>query len=256
MLLAIDCGNTHIVLGAFEGDKLLRSWRVSTEAEKTEDEFLVLLKELFCTQGLDLRQISGVAICSVVPGVNYALRQLAAKYLSCPAPLFVDYSVPTDIKLAVDNPSELGADRIVNAVSAHHKYGGDLIVVDFGTATTLDCVSAAGDYLGGAICPGVEVSQQALLSHASKLAHVALHRPARVIATNTADCLRSGILWGYGGQVDSLVRRMSNEWGKLPQVIATGGLATLIAGYSDTIGLVDIRLTLDGLRLVWEQQQK
>ena len=132
---------------------------------------------------------------------------------------------------------------------------GDLIVVDFGTATTLDCVSAAGEYLGGAICPGIEVSQRALLSHASKLSHVALHRPPRVIGANTADCLRSGILWGYGGQVDSLVRRMSEEWGRQPQVIATGGLATLISGYSDAIAIVGDQLTLDGLRLIWLLQQ-
>ena len=255
MLLAIDCGNTQIVLGAFQEDKLLHSWRVSTQAEKTEDEFLVLLRELFCTQGLDLRQISGLAVCSVVPGVNYALRRLASKYLSCPEPIFVDYRMPTGINLLVDTPAEVGADRIADAVAAHQKYGGDLIVVDFGTATTLDCVSAAGEYLGGAICPGVEVSQQALLSHASKLAHVALHRPPQVIGTNTADCLRSGILWGYGGQVDSLVRRMSEEWGKQPQVIATGGLAALISGYSDAISVVDDRLTLDGLRIIWQLQQ-
>jgi len=255
MLLAIDCGNTNIVLGVFEGDKLLASWRLYTDATKTGDEYLILLKELFCTVGLSMNKIEGIIIDSVVPGVNVALGKMAEKYLSCPPPLFVDYTTPTGLKLLVDNPAELGSDRIVNALAAHHKYGGDLIIVDFGTATTFDCVSAAGEYLGGAICPGIEISREALFVHAAKLSNVVLRRPPKVIATNTEDYLRSGILWGYGGQVDALVRRMSAEWGEQPRVIATGGFAELISGYSDTIDLVDISLTLDGLRMIWEKLQ-
>jgi type III pantothenate kinase len=253
MLLAIDCGNTNIVLGVFDNDKLLASWRLYTDARKTGDEYLILLKELFCTVGLSLNKIDGIIIDSVVPGVNVALRKMTETYLSCPPPLFVDYTTPTGIKLMVDNPAELGSDRIVNALAAYQKYGGNLIIVDFGTATTFDCVSATGEYLGGAICPGIEISREALFAHAAKLSNVVLRRPPKVIATNTEDYLRSGILWGYGGQVDALVRRMSDEWGVKPKVIATGGFADLIAGYSDLIDLVDIDLTLEGLRVIWEK---
>lgn len=253
MLLAIDCGNTHTVLGVFDDDKLIASWRISTDINKTEDEYLVLLKELFCTKGFLFTNIKGMIVGSVVPGVNFSLAKLVEKHLSCPPPLFVDYKTPIGIKILVDSPAEVGADRIVNALAAHHKYGGNLIIVDFGTATTFDCVSAAGEYLGGAICPGVEVSQSALFSHASKLSNIDLRRPPKVIASNTADGLRSGILWGYGGQVDALVGRMKDEWKEPIRVIATGGYACLIKEYSDAIDEVDMRLTLDGLRLAWDK---
>ena len=253
MLLAVDCGNTQIVLGIFDQDKLLCSWRISTDASRTADEYMVFLKEFFTPEGIAIADIKGMIVGSVVPSVNDSLYQLAKKYFSCPLPLFVDYRTPTGIKLLVDNPAEVGADRIIDALAAHRKYGGNLIIVDFGTATTLDCVSAAGEYLGGAICPGVEVSRDALFSHASKLSNISLTRPPKVIGTNTADYLRSGILWGYGGQVDSLVRRMSEEWGQQPRVIATGGLAPLIADYSDAIDVVDTALTLEGLQMIWHK---
>ena len=251
MLLALDCGNTNIVLGVYDKDKLLASWRISTDVTRTEDEYMVLIRDFFSQQGYTIKDISGMIIDSVVPGVNIGLRKMAEKYLSCESPLFIDYSIPLGIKIMVDNPSELGADRIVDAFAAHHKYGGNLIIVDFGTATTFECVSTAGEYLGGAICPGIEISRQALFAHASKLSNVVLRRPPKVIATNTEDYLRSGILWGYGGQVDALVRRMSAEWGVQPKVVATGGFAEMISGYSEEIDCVDLPLTLDGLSLIW-----
>ena len=255
MLLAVDCGNTQVVLGVFEKDKLLASWRISTNASRTADEYMVFLKDFLSSKNISFADIDGMIVGSVVPGVNDALYKLAENYLQCPPPIFVDYQTPTGIKLMVDNPAEVGADRIIDALAAHKKYGGPLIIVDFGTATTLDCVSATGEYLGGAICPGVEISRDALFSHAAKLSSIALTRPPKVIATNSADYLRSGILWGYGGQVDSLVRRMSAEWGEAPQVIATGGLAPLIADYSDAIDAVDIYLTLEGLMMIWHKLQ-
>ena len=255
MLLAVDCGNTNIVLGVFEQDKLLASWRLNTDAAKTGDEYFILFKELFCTAGLSWDKIRGIIIDSVVPDINVSLRKMAEKYLSGLPPRFVDYTTPTGLKLLVDNPAELGADRIVNSLAAHIKYGGNLIVVDFGTATTFDCVSAAGEYLGGAICPGIEISCEALFRHAARLSHVQLRRPPKVIATNTEDSLLSGILWGYGGQVDAVAARMSAEWGVAPRVIATGGFAELIAVYSDLIEKVDILLTLEGLRMIWGKLQ-
>ena len=250
MILAIDCGNTHSVLGVYDDDLLLASWRISTDAAKTEDEYLVLLTQLFQSAGLKFNNISTMIVASVVPPVNFALTMLAKKHLPKTKLIFVDETTPTGIKIIADNPKEVGADRIVNALAAHEKYGGNLIVVDFGTATTFDCITANGEYFGGAICPGIEISKQALFSHAAKLSDIVLSRPPKVMATNTADSLRSGILWGYGGQVDSLVRRMENEWGKKVQVIATGGLANLICEFSETIDEVDMELTLDGLRLV------
>jgi type III pantothenate kinase len=250
MILAIDCGNTHSVLGVYDDDLLLASWRISTDASKTEDEYLVLLKELFQSAGLKFTNITTLIVASVVPPVNFALSKLVEKHLPKTKLIFVDDTTPTGISIVTDNPKEVGADRIVNALAAHEKYGGDLIVVDFGTATTFDCISADGEYFGGAICPGIEISKESLFSHAAKLSDIVLSRPPKVIAANTADSLRSGILWGYGGQVDSLVRRMENEWGKKVQVIATGGLASLISEFSETIDQVDMDLTLDGLRLV------
>lgn len=255
MLLAVDCGNTHLVFGLFNGETLLRSWRLSTDTRKTEDEYLVLLRQLLAEDGHTLRDISGMAVGSVVPAVNFALYKLADKYLRC-AYCFVTYETDTGIPIRMDNPSEVGADRIINAVAAHAKYSGPLIIVDFGTATTFDCITAAGEYIGGAICPGVEISQQALFARAAKLANIELRRPPAAIGKNTADCLRSGLLWGYGGQIDGLVRRMKNELGAATTVIATGGLASFIRGFSETIDTVDVQLTLDGLRMIWDRNHK
>ena len=256
MILAIDCGNTHSVVGVFADKQLLASWRIATDASRTEDEYLVLFRELFAAKGLEFDDIKKLIVASVVPEVNYALSKLREKNLPATELIFVDHTTPTGIKIVNDNPREVGADRIVNALAAHYKYGGDLIVVDFGTATTFDCINSEGEYFGGAICPGIEVSKQALFTHAAKLSEIDLTRPPQVIATNTADSLRSGILWGYGGQVDALVRRMEHEWGKKIKVIATGGLAPLIDEFSETIDIVDIDLTLTGLLLVCEKIKK
>ena len=251
MLLAVDCGNTHIVLGLFQGRELTRSWRIATEGNKTEDEYLALLQTLLFQDGLSVQQIEGMIVGSVVPRVTVAFGKMAKKHLKCPA-YFVDSTTETGIKVLMDNAAEVGADRILNALAAHHKYGGDLIVVDFGTATTFDCVSAAGEYLGSAICPGIEISQQALFARAAKLANVDLYRPQAAIGKNTADSLRSGILWGYGGQVDCLCRRMKKEMNGPVQVIGTGGLASFIYNFTEEMDRVDVGLTLEGLQMVWE----
>lgn len=252
MLLAVDCGNTHLVIGLFDGEKLLRSWRLSTDTRKTEDEYLVMLRQLLAEDGHSLQEISGMAVGSVVPAVNFALYKLADKYLRCEH-CFVTYETDTGIPILMDNPAEVGADRIINAVSAHAKYSGPLIIVDFGTATTFDCITAAGEYIGGAICPGIEISQQALFARAAKLANIELRRPQSAVGKNTADCLRSGLLWGYGGQIDGLVRRMKAEIGCDATVIATGGLASFISSFAETIDVVDGQLTLEGLRMIWER---
>ena len=252
MLLTIDCGNTHLCFGLYAGNQLLRSWRISTNTSRTEDEYLVLLEQLLLEAGYHLRDIDGMIVGSVVPSINVSLNKLAYKYLKC-RPYFVDHTTPMDLEFHVDHPSELGADRIINALAAYQKYGGNLIVVDFGTATTFDCISKEGAYEGGAICPGVEISQQALFSRAARLANIELRRPPSVIGKNTADSLRSGLLWGYGGQVDALVNRMKDELGEDARVVATGGWATFIRNFCDTIDLVDTQLTLDGLRMIWER---
>lgn len=251
MLLAVDCGNTHIVLGLFQGEELTHSWRISTEGNKTEDEYMAMLEMLFFKEGLSINQIEGMIVGSVVPRVTVAFGKMAKKHLRCPA-YFVDHTTETGIRVLMDNPREVGADRILNALAAHKKYDGALIVVDFGTATTFDCVSAAGEYLGGAICPGIEISQQALFARAAKLANIDLYQPPSVIGKNSADSMRSGILWGYGGQVDSLVRRMKLEMEGPVRVIGTGGLASFIYNFTEEMDLVDPRLTLDGLRMVWD----
>ena len=186
--------------------------------------------------------------------MNFSLTRLAQKYLH-QEPLFVSYATDIGIPILMDNPREVGADRIINALAGHQLYGGMLIIVDFGTATTFDCVTPQGEYIGGAIVPGIDISQQALFSRAAKLSDIGLYRPSQVIGKNTADCFRSGMLWGYGGQVDALVRRMTEELPEKPRVIATGGLAKLIAEYSESIDLVDPFLTLAGLRLAWQHLQ-
>ena len=250
MLLAVDCGNTNIVIGVFRDDGPVANWRLATDARRTGDEYLVILKELFGSAGLSTSDIDKMIVASVVPGVNLALEMLAKDHLHC-EPVFVNYATDTGIDICMDNPAEVGADRLVDAMAVHHAHPDTpVIVVDFGTATTFDCVSAEGAYIGGVICPGIEISQQALFSHASKLSNVILHRPPRVIGKNTADGLRSGILWGYGGMVDSLVERMCLELPDKPLVVATGGLAPMICEYCTVVDEVDVMLTINGLKLL------
>ena len=251
MLLTIDCGNTNIVLGLFDGDMLLNSWRISTVSGKTEDEYYVLFQNMLAANGVGLLNIDGFIVSSVVPSITTALRRFADKYLSFSA-CFVDIHTKTGITVMMDNPLEVGSDRIVNALAGHRKYGGFLIIVDFGTATTFDVVSPQGEYLGGAICPGLEISAGALFAKAAKLANITMEKPAHIIGKNTTDCLRSGLLYGYGSLVDGLIEKMTEELAEKPLVIATGGLAQLINEYSKKIDVVDNLLTLEGLKLIWQ----
>ena len=254
MFLAVDIGNTHIVAGIYDADKLVRSWRFSSDVQKTEDEYLVLLSELLAFEGLQKSDIREMAIASVVPSLTFSWQKMARKFFDV-LPLVVDCNTDTGMPILMDYPNEVGADRIINAMAASNLYGGPLIVVDFGTATTFDCVSAAGGYLGGAIAPGIEISREALFARAAQLASVPMSRPKRAIGKNTAESLQSGVIWGYAGQVDGIVRRQKKELGGKVRVIATGGLATFISPYSETIEEVDPLLTLNGLHMVYKRNR-
>jgi len=252
MLLAIDCGNTQLLAGVFAGEKLLATWRVSTESRRTEDEYAVIFASLLQNEGLALKDISGLAAASVVPPALPALRRFAQKYLQTAA-FIVDHNTPSGIALLVDNPAQVGPDRIVNALAGYAAYGGPLIVVDFGTATTFDCVSAAGEYLGGAIAPGVDTASEALFAKAVRLSSVDIYQPELAIGKNTEDSLRSGIMWGFAGQVDGVVAKLKEELGPETKVVATGGLAERVAPFSSSIEKTDPFLTLTGLRLIYEK---
>ena len=251
MLLAIDVGNTNTVLGAFDGEALRQQWRVETSQSRTYDEWGILVRQLFASAGLDPGHVKSVAISSVVPPLGFALEQMAQRYFGV-KPLFVGPGVKTGLPILYDNPREVGADRVVNAVAAFHRWKRGLIVVDFGTATTFDAVSPRGEYLGGAIAPGISISMEALFRHASKLPRVEFARPPNVVGKNTVASMQSGLVFGYVGLVDGLCERMQAELPFPALVVATGGLAPLLAGLSKTITEVDEHLTLDGLRLIHE----
>ncbi|NLP36498.1 MAG: type III pantothenate kinase [Firmicutes bacterium] len=255
MLLAIDVGNTNIVLGVYEKNKLVISWRVSTNRLQTGDEYGVILKNLFKQAQMDTADLEGIIISSVVPPLMYALEEMAQRYFHL-KPLVIGPGIKTGLNLAVDNPKEVGADRIANAVAGYELYGGPLIIVDFGTATTFDAISERGDYLGGAIAPGINISTEALFERAAKLPRVELARPKKVIGKDTITSMQAGIIYGFAGQVDGIVKRMLGEFKEQPKVVATGGLASLIAGETETISLVNPRLTLEGLRLIYEKNKK
>ncbi|MBF0451698.1 MAG: type III pantothenate kinase [Candidatus Magnetomorum sp.] len=249
MLLVIDIGNTNIVLGVYRDDHLLRSWRVRTERQATEDEFHVLVNNLFLSGNIDIQDVSETIVSCVVPPIVGVLDSFCKKYLNH-APLWVN-ARNVSMPILLKNPDEVGADRLVNAIAAYHKYGGNLIVIDFGTATTFDCISQQGEYLGGAISPGIMIAAEALFMNASKLPRVDIYQaPHHVIGKDTAESIQSGIIYGYAGLVDGIVKRISIEMGNSPGVIATGGLASLMADVSEYIEYVETNLTLEGLRLI------
>ena len=254
MLLAIDVGNTNTVVGAFDGARLRHHWRIETSHTRTSDEYGVLLRQLFGADGLDPARVDAVAISSVVPPLAFTLQQMSRRYFGLD-PLFVGPGVKTGMPILYDNPREVGADRVVNAVAAYERWKTGLIVVDFGTATTFDAVSPKGEYLGGAICPGIAISMDALFRSASKLPRVEFARPAQVVGKNTVASMQSGLVYGYVGLVDGICERMVDELGFQPKIVATGGLAPLIAGVSKAISEVDEHLTLDGLRLIHDRNR-
>jgi len=255
MILLFDVGNTNIVLGVYDERKLTHHWRVSTDKSRTMDEYAVVIKNLFDFSGLTFQKISAVVVSSVVPPVMPTLEALVRKYFGV-EPLVVGPGVKTGMPIIYDNPREVGADRIVNAIAAYTKYGGPLVIVDFGTATTFCVVSKHGEYLGGAIAPGIGISTEALFQRASKLPRVEMVKPTSIIAKNTVAGMQSGIYYGFTGQVDGIVKRMKEELGPETKVVATGGLAEMISQEAETIETVDPFLTLEGLLLIYERNRK
>ena len=266
MLLALDVGNTNTVMGLFRlskesdapssGGEMVADWRISTPpSRQTTDEFGVLLQNLFALKGLEIAIVEGIAISSVVPSLDSILKQVCELYFHV-KPVFVEPGIKTGIPVLTDNPADLGADRIVNCVAAYERLGGPCIVVDLGTATTFDVLSKKGEFLGGAIAPGLGISADALFSRAARLQRIEIKKPAKVIGTGTVDNIQIGLYYGYIGLVDGILERMIAEMGPETKTIATGGLAKLIAGGSKYIGAVDENLTLTGLRLIYERNRE
>jgi type III pantothenate kinase len=254
MILVVDVGNTNIVLGLYEGETLRYHWRIATNRSSTVDEYGMLVYSLFQHAGVRVDDVEGIMVSSVVPPVNATLEQMCRKYVRR-APSFVGPGIKTGLNIRYENPREVGADRIVNAVAGIQRYGGPLIVVDFGTATTFCYIDEKGDYIGGAIAPGIGISTEALYQRAAKLPRIELARPRSTVGRTTVASMQSGIIFGFAGQVDGIVERIREEFGTRPRVVATGGLAEMIAGESKTIDTIDPLLTLEGLRLIYERNR-
>ena len=251
MILVFDVGNTNMAIGVYKGKEMLTHWRIKTDEGRTSDEYGMLLRDLFTFHGIEMIQIQAVVISSVVPSLMMELERTSQQYFSC-KPLVVGPGVKTGLAIKYDNPREVGADRVVNAVAAYHKYEGPLIIVDFGTATTFCVVNEKGEYLGGAISPGIKVSTEALVVKAAKLPRVELIKPRNIIGKNTISSMQSGIIYGFVGQVEGIINRIQKEIGGNARVIATGGLAPTIARETESIHIIDELLTLDGLRIIYE----
>jgi type III pantothenate kinase len=258
MLLVLDIGNTETEVGLFPmredgtvAPELTAQWRISTSQKHTADEYGVLMRQLFAMQGVETSAVRGIIVASVVPPLESLVRQMCERYFSV-KPMFIEPGIKTGMPVHYDNPAELGADRIVNAIAAYEKCKQSCVVVDFGTATTFDAVSAKGEYLGGVIAPGIGISAEALFVHTARLPRVDIKRPPHVIGSNTVHSLQSGLFYGYAGLVDGILERVLSELGPA-RVIATGGMAQFIAGGSRFLSEIDDALTLTGLRIVWER---
>lgn len=256
MLLVFDVGNTNMVLGIYENNELTKQWRICTDKEKTSDEYGMIIRNLFQYDNIDMEDIEDVIISSVVPGVMYALENFCIKYCK-KEPKIVGPGIKTGLNIKYDNPKQVGADRIVNAVAGIEKYGYPCIIIDFGTATTFCAISDKGDYLGGTIAPGLKISSEALFQRASKLPRVELVKPGSTICKNTVSAMQSGIIYGYVGLVEKIVDMMKSELKTEDvKVIATGGLASLISSETKCIDHIDKFLTLDGLKLIYEKNRE
>ena len=261
MLLAIDVGNTNLVVGVFEGSKLIESWRLATDNRRSADEYGTMIESMIIREGIKPSEIDDIIISSVVPSLLFTLEHMCLKFYN-KNPIVVEQGIKTGIKNKYENPKQLGSDRIVNCVAAHQRYGGNLIVIDFGTATTFSCVTEEGEFIGGAIAPGIKTQAAALFEHTAKLPNVDLELPGKYICKNTSEAMQSGLIYGHMGFTEHMIRgmkqEMSAETGTAPEdikVVATGGMATMVESGVDCIDIIDRRLTLSGLQILYEKNK-